>query len=62
MDPPVDQVLLLRAIYQRAADLHAALWCNPVLIKPNASWMRASSWYRCVWSGAEPLRACGAPA
>ena len=46
LDPPVDPVAALRAIYLRAADLHAAFWCDPLLLKPKNSWLRAASWYR----------------
>ena len=42
----MDPVAALRAIYLRAADLHAAFWCDPLLLKPKNSWLRAASWYR----------------
>ena len=53
MDPPRDQVEVLRAIFQRAADLHARFWCSPTLLAPSNSWLKGACWYggdgRRVW-------------
>jgi hypothetical protein len=35
---------LLRALFERAADLHGAFWCDPSL--KASPWLKAADWYR----------------
>lgn len=37
---------VLETLLMRAADLHAAFWQSPLLLKPENAWLKASQWFQ----------------